>query len=196
MQTLQRLFSPIIKVHWAGWESDTYRLQQAGWSISAHQDPHRAQLQIAIKHPAYRVYGLSDAIDVRYMETQVKGNASFDYLRGLIIPFRYMSNDLRVICNDLNIGEFSPVDTKPQIMTMQERSIDDFKIFKESICRTDEIIVEPAKVSEILKQIIGAQSIKQKEIREKRRKQRNREGCVPESMEDTNVHAQIVTLAA
>ncbi len=45
-----RILSRPLRVHWAGWETDTYRLQRSGWKISAMQDVRGNRLQMAFRH--------------------------------------------------------------------------------------------------------------------------------------------------
>lgn len=39
-----------VRIHWAGWETDTYRLQKAGWDLSAEENLYERTMQIAMRY--------------------------------------------------------------------------------------------------------------------------------------------------
>ena len=55
----------LIRPHtvlWAGWETTTWRLQQAGWELISQQDFARGRIQLAMRHSAGRVYGWAESM--------------------------------------------------------------------------------------------------------------------------------------
>ena len=57
-----------VQLNWMGWTTDTLRLQQAGWSMSAEQDISRMEMMLSLRHPHSASYGISSRVDWRYME--------------------------------------------------------------------------------------------------------------------------------
>lgn len=162
-----KISSPRCDVVWAGWRSDTFTLQQAGWQFSAEQDIAAMRFRFAIKHPNYRIYGLSQLVDfAEYQEFY--GNHRFDRPAPLVINHMVSRAESRLI-DDLS--KFNPVDCEPQLnMESKIKSIEDFMIFR-PIDKAKEIIVPDFQINDLLKMIIEKQDPKQAEIREKKRKE-------------------------
>ena len=157
------LLSSPVKVRWAGWVSDTFALQNAGWELSAYQDPCYRAVELAMRHPRLKMYGVSNRVDNVHMERL--GRATV--LPELIM--QYMSSDLRVQTVSDSIAKFRPVDATPQIMETEIRHIDDWGIFK-TLAREKQIIVVPQSVPELLEIALKYQAPRQKELRAKRRR--------------------------
>lgn len=54
-----RVRSRPIRLHWAGWETTTDRLQNAGWEVSAQQDFARMRMQLALRHEQLGVQAIT-----------------------------------------------------------------------------------------------------------------------------------------
>lgn len=153
---------------WAGWESDTYRLQEAGWQLSAEQDITSLRCRFAFKHPNFRIYGLSNLINyAEFYDSYSQDKGIFRQLPPLVI--QYMASRMEIILYE-NFKNFQPIDAQPSIITEEKKNIEDFMIFR-PIGNTKELIVTPQQVPELLDLIIAKQDPKQKEIREKKRKE-------------------------
>lgn len=65
-----RILSRPINILWAGWETNTRRLQAAGWQLSAYEDIAGRYgspvLAVAFKHPTLRVSGVTRLHEWRY----------------------------------------------------------------------------------------------------------------------------------
>jgi len=184
-----RLLSAPFKVRWAGWESDTYTLQRHGWQIAANQDVQYGTLQLLISHPVYKIQGFSDRITMEFMHIHESMRSNID------IPICGMGSKLTVMANNINPTDFTQIDCEPSYIRMEPKSLDDFKIFKESLHRVDEIIVDPLTVNQLMEQIVELQTPKQKEIRERRRKERLRnDGKLESPQETTEVMYNLVRL--
>jgi hypothetical protein len=182
----RRFLSLPHEVWWGGFKSTTIQLQQAGWSISAEQDLHRDRIALAFRHSDYHMYGLTGPTSVdfyRYQRTD----------RPLVFQVRYMATEMTCqVYADLST--FSPIDARPQMIEVKD--IEDFKIFATPLARTEEIIVEPATVMEMLEKIKAMQSPEQVAIRE-RNNARDRCGDLyKEPGPRQQFHAQILSFAA
>jgi hypothetical protein len=57
-----------LRLHWAGWETNTARLQQAGWQLSAEQDFYGNRMRIALRHEGMNLMAMTPSFDFHYME--------------------------------------------------------------------------------------------------------------------------------
>ncbi len=181
-----RVISPIVKMHFAGWESDTLTLQQNGWELSVNQEMYGQNMTIAMRHPEAKVIFYSNPIECKtYLYRSSKlmhGNVG-----------RVITENTRILLQNVDLQKgFEPVDAIPSIVEMKEMSYADFNMFRPAPMRTDELVVKPEEVGMWIKRIKEAQGEKQKEIREKIRKGRINLEPAPEH----TVHAQIISLAA
>ena len=180
------------KLHFAGWETDTYRLQQAGWQLSAVQDPYYDAMQIAFNHPEYRIRGISNRINhydarsymgfggmrdgPRYLETQAHLASDFVMHTASVAPF----------------GKFKPIDAEPQLMDMRQMMSQNM-VFAPNLARTQEIIVPEQSVDDLLNMMLEKQAANRAELIRKRVRQ---QGELIDFQPRTQVHAQIVSIAA
>lgn len=180
------------KLHFAGWETDTYRLQQNGWQLSAVQDPIYDSMQIAFQHPEYRIRGVSSRVShydarsfmgfgdmresSRYMETRA-------YLASDFISQTYMAAPM---------DRFQPIDAEPQLMDMRQMMSQNM-VFAPNLARTQEIIVPEHSVDDLLNMMLDRQAANRAELIRKRVRQ---QGEMIDFQPRTNVHAQIVSIAA
>jgi len=170
-----RISSPITKVYWAGWESDTLRLQKAGWELSTEQDIYRQSIRMAFRNTGYNIYGISNPIsreeclDMKsmFINGHPRSDLVFNYFPPLTI--NYMASRMHVELREHSM-EFMPIDATPAFETREVKSIEDFQIFR-PIGNPKELIVTPDSVPELLELIMKKQDPKQFEIREKKRKE-------------------------
>jgi hypothetical protein len=73
------MLSRPVRLRWAGWESNTLRLQQAGWQLSAAQDVCRQRMRLALRHPQQGCEGISSMAEWHYMRDH-------SYLDHLLLP--------------------------------------------------------------------------------------------------------------
>lgn len=184
-----RLLSAPIEIYWGGWAATTTQLQQAGWEISAEQEIEYATLTLALRHRDFKVYALTERIPLDYFR-----HASSSIPPALRLRVRYMANNLQLnIVQSDGFEKFAPVDAYPQMVNRQAKSIEDFKIFATPLVRTEEIIVDPPRVEELLEQIKKMQAPGQAEVRERTRIRQARETGQP--VERQKFHAQILSFA-
>ena len=180
------------KLRFAGWETDTYRLQQNGWQLSAVQDPYYDAIQIAFQHPEYRIRGISNKVrhwdarelmgfgnmrdGPRYMETSAHLASDFVSHAVFVAP----------------LDKFKPIDAEPQLMQTRQYMSQGI-VFAPNLARTQEIIVPEHSVDDLLNMMIEKQAANRAELIRKRVRE---QGQMIDFNQRTHVHAQIVSIAA
>jgi hypothetical protein len=181
-----RLLSRPHRVHFAGFESSTYRLQQAGWQLSAEQSPRDGRLGLVMRHQGAGCYMMADEVRFNFMSS-LRSEQEYE----LDFQVRRCSSDITVIQSNMGFGGFEPIDATPQFVTTERKSIKDFNIFASQLVRTEEIIIEPQSVAECLDLIRKMQA---PELAAVRKRNLDRDRMDP--INQQNFHAQIVSLAA
>ena len=178
------LASAPVRVSFAGWESDTYRLQNAGWQISADQRPYDYTWQLAFYHPLYKMRGISNLV-------RDSGPRGFD------LGYRYAETVPPIIQVALSsdfishitaiFDRFEPIDAEPQ--WIEPKRMSQCVPFAPNLARTQEIIVPEKSVDEILNLLLEKQSdSRSRMIRE----QVSSDQFKPQQ----RVHAQIISMVA
>lgn len=189
-----RLLSAPVRIHWAGWETDTYLLQQAGWSINAHQDVVRDQMRIAIEHRGVQMRGLSAGINWEYQEAL--RNPRFVRNGTPLIPMNVMGRDVRVHeRGNIDWSNFQPIDAQPQLIESRINSLSDLVHFAPSLARTQQIILPEDDVPAMLERILEMQNPARIE-RLKQQLDADREGMMIDHHPRQKFHAQILSIAA
>lgn len=190
-----RLLNQPVRIHMAGWTSDTYALQKHGWQISVNESPKFRSLQIAVKHPVLKLYAITNRIEHSVIEDfQLTFNGN-----NLELNIEHLACEIRVhnYATTDDFSNFRPVDATPRYEmqdTTVQRTLDDFKIFR-ALPKEKEIIIKPESVGELLDKIRSMQDPFQAEFREKKRKQlRKFEREVNDYDLGTNIVAQVATL--
>lgn len=123
----QTIKNPIFKIEWAGWESDTLRLQNNGWEISVEQDVAYRRMRFAIRNDRFRIYGVSTMIDeLDYMDMT---NRHY-YTEFPTVRVQHMASKFEVIIQ-ADFSKFEPIDATPMFSTQERKSLEDFKIFRQ-----------------------------------------------------------------
>lgn len=184
-----------IKVLFQGFESDTVRLQQAGWEISARQamDEFRycMTVQLAMRNRRLNLHAVTTVIRLDGRMAHFAANGAMheiiDYFRSLYfevigigsdIEFQSHSPAIRVM-GDFGLDEINlkpgsinyfPVDTRPQWIAAPERfKLSDLCLFRK-VDGVQEFLVDQASVDDLMNLILKKQAPKQKEIRERARR--------------------------
>lgn len=193
-----RISSPPVKVYWAGWESDTFRLQRAGWQLSEYREFDLSMgYRLAMSHPRYGVRGITSENRDLYEEyIRMMNYDSINRIKDLP-PFNVdmMGTDIKVqaiyqsAVPDMAFSDkWTPIDANP--MHVMDCKLSEIVPFRP--IGGEEIIVAPDTVPGLLEKILELQDPKQKEIREKARKEARRQGKV-EIDPAMNCHAQIIS---
>lgn len=197
MDNFKRILNFPMKIHWDGWQTDTFELQRAGWSISAEQPAHMLHsIRFALKHPSEKIYAVTNPVDVSQAHYTRGGTEA---LRGLVLEIAYMAN--RVVIHTMdNVSRFQPVDGTPELVDVTPKDLAEFNIFR-PLQRPQDIILEPADVNAAMDIILKYQSPKQKEIREKKQREWNKfcsefnkDGLTEHNAPSTQVIAQLITI--
>ena len=185
-----RVLSEPAEVWWAGFCSDTYRLQQEGWQIAADEDIMRDSIRLLLKHRDMKLYAMTAAERYRFRE-------QYMHPPRLVFQVVQAAPHFQVQRVDrVDFAAFREIDAKPQVLHSPViKSIEDFRIFATPLVRTEEIIVEPQTVSAMLEQIRKLQAPEQVRIREQQRLAERRDEGVTDAAPQTRFHAQIISLA-
>jgi hypothetical protein len=187
-----------VKIHMAGWESDTFKLQNAGWQISVEEmdDPSNfcRRIRVAMKHPHLKLYCVTDHNRYDHGDEEWMKH----YGRPTIeLTVRSIACDMQVLHVPDDFTNFQPVDARPIYEHSQGdyRSIEEFKIFR-PLAPEKQIIIPNESVAELLSKIEGMQEPYQEQLREeKRAAMRKFQREVNEHDLATNIVAQVAVIA-
>ena len=177
-----------MRIHFAGWETDTYRLQQNGWQLSASQDPYHDSIQVAFQHPEYRMRGVTNRI--RRYDMMDRYNPTH---RDPIDVAGFLASDfVSMRTNILPMDSFKPIDAEPQFMEMRQMMSQNM-FFAPNLARTQELIVPEQSVDDLLNMILDKQASNRAQLIQRRVRE---QGQKIDFNPRTHVHAQIVSIAA
>lgn len=180
----RRVLSEPCEVVWAGFRSNTYALQQAGWEIAAEEDFVEGRIRLMLRHQDMNLYAMSEHRNFNFFQ------AAREYVRPPVFHVINAAPRIEVMRTMLSEPSFKQIDAMPQYATRVD-SIEDMGIFATPLARTEEIIVEPADVYALLEQIRTMQAPEQAEIR--KRERRRDEGTRIEAVARQQFHAQILS---
>jgi hypothetical protein len=167
------LRSEPIKVHWAGFESNTHTMQQAGWKISAYEDVASMQMRLAFSRDGGRfnsgqpnqLRGISSYIpyDYRRRMDALHGNCRYELNHHEVVA-EIQAVGSRVHLHEHNLKasiaeKFHPVDCTPQMWQGKISSLDDYAHFAPAtheLTPADILVTEP-DVEELLAKILSMQ---------------------------------------
>jgi len=178
------LASRPMRLHFAGWETDTYRLQQNGWQLSAIQDPYMDAMQIAFQHQEYRMRGITHKIRREY--DMMMQNHMID------APCHLATDFISHTTSIAPFGKFQPIDAEPQFMETRQRMSENM-VFAPNLARTQEIIVPEQSVDDLLNMMLEKQAANRAQLIRKRVRE---QGEMIDFNPRTHVHAQLVSIAA
>lgn len=179
-----RILSRPLRVHWAGWETDTYRLQKCGWKLSAYQDVRGNRLQMALRHDGAGIEGITQVLDYRYeqaLDLRERG-----YVDGVVLNVQRMLGETVMVRCEGEMGVWSPIDAEPRYTTSRIERLEDLAHFAGLLIRTNEIIVPEESVPELLERIL--------KLQQPGRIDRIREELRGEKRPEQKFHAQIISL--
>lgn len=180
-----RLLGRPITLHWAGWETNTARLQEAGWQISAHQDHYRDALQLALRSPHGDAHGVSARMDYQYFES------------GRMLDYQPQLHAHLTMGRDVHfniVGQpipFEAVDAMPQYVSHRRQSLSDLNYFAAPLVRTRPIVVPEESVAELMERILKMQQPDR--TARIQAALRNPEGYMLDRLPEQKFHAQIIS---
>lgn len=174
-----RILSRPIRVFWAGWETDTFKLQQSGWKIAVKQDMYRDYYEFLFRNDFMNLTALSAAMQIHQLITDHKmGGQYAAQLPPLVIekvaPTIEILRDARHENNFFD--DFKMIDARPRMESMRVSSLQESCVFAYAIDQAEEVVVDRADMTVVdhLKAIKELQSDEQKRLREKARQKRDR----------------------
>lgn len=182
-----RILSEPATVWWAGFRSDTLKLQQQGWQIAVEEDIAGGRIRLLLKHGGMNLYALCNEVEFNYRERMHGGYRPPPEFNVVMASSEFRSQTV----GHIDFAAFREVDAKPQYVDTEIKSIEDFRIFAAPMVRTEEIIVEPETVQSMLEKIREMQAPEQARLREKNRREESAEPVAQQKF-----HAQIISLAA
>lgn len=183
------MLSRPVELHWAGWRSDTFTLQQHGWSLSAEQNIERMQMSIAMRNERAGMSGITAPMNWEYMRDM----QDFRGHHTPQLPVHLMGRKIEVMhtMGD-HWSNFRPIDAQPQFMQRERRSLEDFVHFAPAHTRTQQLIVPEDTVDDLMERILKMQQ----GPRIERIREEIREGERISFQPRQKFHAQIVSIAA
>lgn len=193
----ERFLSPPCRVLFAGWETTTTKLQQAGWQLAAEQVMYDHRVRIAMRHAPSGLYMVSESVDYGFAPRYTDRFQSFgtDPWAAPTFVVRHVGSNITVQIVD-NLANFSPIDAAPQLVCAEVKGIEKFNLFATPLTRTEEIIVEPETVSELMEKIRALQAPELAAIRQRNRMREGRSEGSRAPIAQQQFHAQILSIAA
>lgn len=150
-----RILSRPVKVHWAGWETDTYRLQQNGWQLSAEPRVDRDVMRIGFRHEHLGMIG--QTADIAYNYEAAFMDPLSDYMPERYAQVRHMGR--QILIHNHGPMDFRAIDAQPQMVSTEVRSLEDLVAFAPApLVRTNCLVLPEATVDDLLKEIIDRQA--------------------------------------
>ncbi len=157
-----RLLNRPVQLHWAGWVTDTFRLGQAGWQISAEQDVQYNCMRIAINHPKAQVQGISNIEEFLFRDMM---NDKCHSSLPTMLRFEDMSRQIHI--NTIRDTEAFPIDFRPLMIEQEIKSLNDFANFATIVEEPkNEIYLREASINQILEMALQQQEPEQERIRQ------------------------------
>lgn len=151
----RRVISRPMRLHWAGWETTTSRLQQAGWEVSAEQDFSRNTLRMAVRHPQWGAMGITDLAEYDfYREAYHSGPGQMSAPYDAHMRVR-MGKEVNI--HSMEVPGFQPIDAMPQIVHSRITRLGDVACFAPSTALTAPFVLPEEDVDQLLARILEKQ---------------------------------------
>lgn len=190
MLNYHRLLSRPLQVEWAGWRTDTYRLQACGWQLSADQDVFQNAMRLSMQHEGQQIRAISERISFDY---HMAISDTPEYLSRIVIPMHMVGREVTVHFSGSIDWHFKPIDATPSFSTHTISKIEDLCHFAAPLVKTREIIIPQDSVPELLERILKLQQpARTDRVREEYRRHPEAFTATPQQ----RMEAQIISLAA
>lgn len=169
--------SPVCEVHFAGFSSDTYRLQCNGWQIATSEEPMRGGITLLLNHKASGIQAVAVSME-RFYATEWHSMHG----RGVRPPeFNVikLASDMRIRVERIstavsmipNFDNFRLADMTPQTIEVKEYEIGKLPLFAEAKKTfAEQLIIPQRDISELLAEIRSRQAPNIAEIREREKR--------------------------
>jgi hypothetical protein len=172
-----RIKSQPQKVRFAGFESDTLKLQRSGWQLAVEEDYHYGKVSLVGRHREF---------DLNFMSISANYNAYAINPQDIIFHVQYCRSQM-VLQLMADMSNFKLIDATPTYCAVTDANFKDLSLWNTPLVRTKEIIVDPKDVAECLEIIQRLQAPELARIRESNRRDELRKQDV--------FHAQILSIA-
>jgi len=166
----QRILSRPIGIRWAGWETDTQRLQRSGWQLAVESDVMRERYKLIMRHEQMRLTAITDERRLEHSLTQMHqglaGGLPIFEVRHVAPTFEFVK-----IQQMGEFPQFYQIDAEPRMATNEIRSIEEMNIFRLALTGAEEVVIDKADMSVIehLQAIKDLQKQTQRDLRAKNR---------------------------
>lgn len=182
-----RLLSRPLKVEWAGWETNTYRLQQAGWKLSAEQDIYQNRMRLAMHHERLSLYAMSRMTEFEFDRFAHDYRPEFP-----LIVMQAMGREVFIQEHGSIDWGFNAIDAKPCMTERKITRIEDLAHFAAPLVRCNEVIIPEDSVPKLMERILELQQ----PARTDRIKEQMRSPEGYDRQPQQKFQAQIISLAA
>lgn len=162
-----RVLSRPIKLVWAGWETDTYRLQQAGWRLSVDQDFYGQRMRIMMSHSVMQMQAICDEVAFDYYRAAMDWEGL--YIRDMVVPCQAMGRTVQIHMHGTSpiFDRARPIDAQMQMVQNNLSDLHQLVHFAPALTRTHELILPEAEVPDLIQAILERQDPdRQKRLRE------------------------------
>ena len=192
MHDVHRLLSRPVQLHWAGWTTDTLKLQQNGWALSAEQNIYDRSMQIAFRHEQLAMRGVTAKVDWDYYR-DIEPRYSSPFGSPMPdLPVAMMGSKVYMHMHGHIPFAYKPIDAMPRITEERIESLDDVVHFAPALTRTQQVIVPEENVEDLMQRILEMQQ----GARIERIRAEVKEGSYLPFEQKQKFHAQIVSVAA
>lgn len=179
---------------WAGFKSDTYTLQQHGWEFEAYQNMAAHRFALAFRNQRLGMKGITNEVDYQVAYAGVHKPGAYlpfyiDWMTTYDVQFRQIQEPDWA-------RETTPVDMKPMVIQEIKSFEDTFLFAGAPLVRTNEIIIDPNDVGNMMDRILELQDPDKKEHFLEAAKAARVQGSVARAGPRQNFHAQILSIAA
>jgi hypothetical protein len=183
-----RILSRPLRVHWAGWETTTARLQKAGWRLSARQDINGERLQLAFEYGSgHKLRAITNEVPFRYFNALEDYGGHLRMLNEIVLNVQHAIGDPVLVhhAGQMDLA-FAPIDAEPRYTEARITRLEDLAHFAGPLIRTNEIIIPEESVPELLDRILKMQ--------QPARIDRIKDELRGEHRPEQKFHAQIISL--
>lgn len=173
-----------VRVHWAGWDSDTYKLQRSGWQVATSFRPDTMQYALCLHHEVCNMYAFTDECGIPFYD-QIRDDLHMTatemrhrdaMLRQQVFHITHVGMKGEIRMNYHNAVNFELIDATPMRVPMDDlkiQRIEDMNVFRKAKPPEEQIVVDKADMSvvEHLEAIKRLQSPAQDRIRERMRRE-------------------------
>lgn len=154
-----RILSRPVKVHWAGWETDTLTLQQNGWELSVDQNIARNEMRMVIRHEQLGFIGQSASLPWDFHSGMMEHHYLNAYEgRERFFQMRHMGRSIMIHNHGaMDFSRYSPVDAQPRFTQEAPKELGDLVHFAAPLVRTQALVLPEKTVDQLLADILEAQ---------------------------------------